>query len=537
MKTLNYRAVSKMVVVAIVIVLVIVSTIAVYYLLILPSTRLPEKTVVTYASLSEMVTLDPSTESSNSIMVLCLVYEPLVWYDPLENRWIPALATSWKSEENDTIWIFYLRKGVTFHDGTSFNATAVKYSIERTISLGATYYWECVDNITVIDDYTIKFKLKYPAPLNIVAGASYFAWIFSPNTPNTPEWFNAGNDCGSGPYKIVKWDPEAEVILEKYEDWWGWKESDYPMASAKAPDMFVVKIVKDAVTQETLVKAGDIDIAQFVPVEDVEILNSDPKLQVVFSQAFQQCLVMFNTRKFPLSNPLIRKAIAHAINYEDVIEVARAGLAEIASGPVPHGMPGHFEDLKYEYNLTKARELLTEAGYPNGGFQLLLTYTAGDIHEKKTAEVIKANLAELGISLEIRAMSWEEQWGLGSAGWENPDAAQDMFLFYMWPGIITPKEFFWWSFYTNATMNFAYYSNPEFEAMVDEANRLEGYNYSRALQLYHEAQMMLYNDVPAIPLWDLTDFRVAVKRVGNLERAINPAYQTVVFAQVLSVEK
>lgn len=537
MKVFYRKAISKITIAIVAILLMIVSVVTAYYFIFPPSPRPSKKSVVIYASLTEMVTLDPSTEASNSIMVLCLIYEPLLWYDPLRDEFIPALATGWKCEENGTIWTFYLRRGVIFHDGTPFNATAVKYSVERTIRLGATYYWDPVDEITVVDEYTVRFKLKYPAPLNIIAASSYFAWIFSPNTPNTPEWFNAGNECGSGPYKLVKWDPEAEVILEKFEDWWGWKETGYPLASPKAPDMFIIKIVKDAVAQETLVKAGDIDIAQNVPAESVEALKANPNLQVILSPSFQQCLVMLNTRKPPLNNPLVRKAIAHAINYEDIIKIARAGLARVASGPVPYGMPGHFEDFRYEYNLEKAKALLAEAGYPNGGFKLLLTYTAGDIYEKKTAEIIKSNLAELGIDLEIRAMSWEEQWGLGSAGWENPETVQDMFLFYMWPGLLSPKEFFWWSFYTNALMNFAYYSNPELETLVDKAFTLEGYDKEKALQLYHKAQEILYEDVPAIPLWDMVDFRVAITRIDNLEKAINPAYPTVIFAQVLNVEE
>jgi len=500
-----------------------------------------EKTVVTYASLSEMTTLDPSTDFSNSILILCLMYEPLLWYDPLKKEKIPALATSWESKENGTVWIFHLRKGVTFHDGTPFDANAVKYSLNRTITLGQGGYfiWAPVKEINVVDDYTVEFKLSYPAPLDMIAAASYAAWIFSPNTPNTADWFNAGHDSGSGPYKITKWDPETEVILEKNEDWWGWKEPNYPMASSKAPDVFIVKIVKDAVTQERLVQAGEIDIAQYPPLEDIDMLKADPNLVVAEKPSFQNLLILLNTRKAPLNDTRVRRAIAHAIAYDDIVEVARSGIARVASGPVPYGMPGHFEDLRYEQNLTKAKELLTEAGYPEGGFKLVLTHTAGDIYEKKSAEVIKANLAQLGIDLEIRAMSWEEQWDLALSGWENPDAAQDILMFYWWPTYITAYDFLFNMFHNeeNQLFNLCYYSNPEFDTIADKACELEGIDYAKALELYHQAQKILYEDVPGIGLWDGVDVRVATKRIGNLENAINPAYPTVIFAQVLSVEE
>jgi peptide/nickel transport system substrate-binding protein len=488
-----------------------------------------------------MVTLDPSTEFSNSILILCTLYEPLLWYDPLKDQKIPALATSWESSEDGTIWTFHLREGVTFHDGTPFNASAVKYSINRTITLGqgAAFIWAPVGEINVIDTYTVEFRLNYSAPLDMIAASAYGAWIFSPNTPNTPDWFNEGHDSGSGAYYITKWDPESEVILEKYEDWWGWKEPDYPMASDKAPDTFIVKIVKDAVTQETLVKAGSIDIAEYVPLEDLEALEANPDLTVAKKSSFQNLLILLNTRKDPLSNALVRRAIAHAIAYDDVVNVSRSGIATVASGPVPHGMPGHFEDLKYEHNLTKAGELLAEAGYPGGDFTIELTYTAGDIYEKKSAEVIQANLKQLNITLTITAMSWEEQWSRAQAGWENPEAAQDILMFYWWPTYITPYDFLYNMFHNeeNTLFNLCYYANPEFEAVVDQANQMEGTDYNEALELYHQAQKILYDDVPGIALWDMVDVRVAVKRIGNLENAINPAYPTVIFAQTLSVEK
>lgn len=537
---MSSRAISKVVGAAIVAV-VIIAAAAAYYFIAKPSPAPAKKTVVTYASISEMTTLDPSTEFSNSIMVLCLVYEPLLWYDPIKGEKIPALAISWESKENGTVWIFHLRKGVTFHDGTPFNAHAVKYSLNRTIALGqgGAFIWAPVKEINVLDDYTVEFKLSHPAPLDMIAAACYAAWIFSPNAPNTPEWFNAGHDSGSGPYRVVKWDPEAEVVLEKYEDWWGWKEPNYPLASANAPDVFVIKIVKDAVTQERLLKAGEIDIAQYVPIEDISALKADPDLVVVEKPSFQNLLILLNTRKAPLSDVRVRKAIAYAIAYEDIVKVARSGLARVASGPVPYGMPGHFEDLRYEQNLTRARELLAEAGYPKGGFKLKLTYTAGDIYEKKSAEVIKANLAQLGIELEICPMSWEEQWDLAKSGWKNPEAAQDILMFYWWPTYITAYDFLYNMFHNgnNTLFNLCYYSNPEFEATIDEAKMMEGIDYARALELYHRAQKILYEEVPGIALWDSVDVRVALKRVGNLENAINPAYPTVIFAQALSVRE
>ena len=552
---MNRKAVSKVIVVAAVVVLAVIAV--GLYLILAPApptvtpttqapttvatTTTPAKKVVIYASLSEMTTADPSTEFSNSILWLCLVYEPLLWYNPLENKFIPALAEKWEVSQDGLLWTFYLRRGVVFHDGTSFTAEAVKSSLNRTITLGqgAAFIWDPVEKIEVVDDYTVVFKLKYPAPLDSIAASSYGAWIFSPKTPNTAEWFNRGNDAGSGPYKLVKWEPENEVILEKFEDWWGWKLPSYEMASKKAPDVFVVKIVKDAVTQERLVISGDIDIAQYVPLEDIDRLKTDPNLHVTVKPSFQNLLLLINTKKSPLDNVLVRRAIAHAIPYDDIVKVARSGLGNVASGPVPTGMFGHFNDFKYKYDLDEARRLLTEAGYPNGlEGTLALVYTAGDVYEQRTSELIAASLSKIGIKVDVRPMSWEEQWALAQSGWEDPEKAQDLFIFYWWPTYITPFDFLYNMFHSDSkSFNLSYYENPEFEKIIEEAVALEGANKEEALRLYYQAQKMLYEDVPAIPLWDMIDVRVGRAYIGNLDNAVNPAYPTVIFAQILSVEK
>ena len=514
-------------------------------------TKPKEKTVVIYASLSEMTTADPSTEFSNSVIWLPLVYEPLLWYDPLQDKFIPALAESWEVKEDGTVWIFRIRKDAKFHDGTPVTAEAVAASINRTITLGqgAAYIWEPVKKIEVVDKYTVKFILKYPAPLNKIASSCYAAYIFSPKVvdhagaknltdPKVAEWFNAGHDAGSGPYRLVKWDPENEVILEKWPEWWGWKLPDYSMKSDKAPDVFIIKIVKDAVTQERLVLSGDIHIAEYVPLDDVEMLKKDPRVQVVMKPSFQNLLLLFNTKKPPLDNPLVRKAIAHAIPYDEIVKVARAGIGRVASGPIPHGMWGHFDNLTYKYDLELAKKLLAKAGYPNGiSRTLLLVYTAGDIYEKRTAELIKASLAKIGINVEIRPMSWEEQWALAQSGWENPEGAQDLFIFYWWPDVVSPITYLYNMFHSESkAFNLCYYENSEFDKIIMEAYKLEGINKQKALELYYKAQKMLYDDIPAVALWDMVDVRVAMKGIGNLDKAVNPAYPTTIFAQVLSVE-
>ena len=215
----------------------------------------------------------------------------------------------------------------------------------------------------------------------------------------------------------------------------------------------------------------------------------------------------------------------------------RAGLARVASGVIPYGMWGHFENFRYEYNLTLARQLLAEAGYPAGiNKTLVLVYTAGDIYEQRTSELIHSSLAQLGITVEIRPLSWEEQWALAQKGWEDPNAAQDLFIFYWWPDVLSPITYIYNMFHSESkSFNLCYYENKEFDNLIMEAYSLEGVNPDKALELYRRAQEILYRDVPGVGLWDMVDFRVARSKIGNLDKAINPAIPTAILAQVLDV--
>ncbi|MEM4514530.1 MAG: ABC transporter substrate-binding protein [Ignisphaera sp.] len=542
----------KRLLLAVIAVVVIISVVAGFMIWLRAPSPLPKKVVI-YASLSEMTTADPSTEFSNSVMWLPLVYETLVWYDPFKDQFIPGLAERWESDPEGTVWTFYIRNGAKFHDGSPVNAEAVAFSINRTILLGggAAYIWDPVERIEVIDEYTIRLYLKYPAPLLKIAASPYSAYIFCPNVvkyanatdsvdPKVAEWFNRGNACGSGPYKLIKWDPEFEVVLEKWEEWWGWREPDYPWRSSidKAPDVFIIKVIKDAATQSRMLRAGEIHIAQYVPIEDLELFERDPNFVVVRKPSFQNLIMLINTRKPPLNDTRVRRAIAHAIPYEDIVKLARGGLARVASGPIPYGLWGHFDNLTYTYDLDLAKRLLAEAGYPDGiPRTLTLVYTAGDIYEARTAEIIKASLAKIGINVEIKPMSWEEQWALAQKGWETPEEVQDLFIFYWWPDVLSPITYLYNMFHSESkAFNLCYYENQTFDAIIIEAYRLEGLNPAKALELYYKAQYILYMDVPAVPLWDMIDIRVATTRIKNLDEAINPCYPTVIFAQKLVVE-
>ena len=527
---LSYKAArTKIVAVLIVIIIVAVGALGYYYqTLQKPAVR----NIVTAAAISEMVTLDPSTEFSNSLMFLPNIYEPLIWYQPWESPpFVPALATSWESSNSSQTWTFHLRQGVKFHDGTPFNATAVKYSIERTIALGqgAAFIWSTVTHINVIDTYTVRFILSNPTPLDVVACSSYAAWIMSPSVDslakaagftNASAWFNTGHDDGSGPYMITKWDPQNEVDMQKFPDYWGgWKSDQF--------DTAVIKVVRDETVQEQLIKSGEIQIAQQVPLADVVSLQSDPDVKVYASPQYQALYGLLNNKKFPFNNTLIRQAVSYAIPYQQLISGVLHGFGSQSIGPIPNGMPGHFNDLpQYTYDLNKAKELLAQAGYPNGGFKVALTYLTGDTREQGTAELIKSSLKDLNIDVEIQAMTWLQQWSLAQG---DPLRAQDVFIFYWWPTIMSPYDPLVNMFHSESTVvfNLGYFYRSDVDQLIDNAYAKEGSNKTEAFKLYWQAEDTLVKQAAALFLWDLEDVHYVRSDISGFQ--YNPAYSTVLF--------
>ena len=188
------------------------------------------------------VTLDPSTEYSNGIMVLQNVYETLTRYNEETGEVDPLLATSWTQNEDGTVWVFQLRDDVTFHDGTKMTAQQVVNSINRSMELGqgGAYIWDAVlaengGSVEATGDYEVTITCGYPCAMDLVASAGYAAYIMSDSVIDmTTEWFNEGHDGGTGPYTIAQANGDS-VVLKAYEDYrGGWSDNQYKNVMIKS---------------------------------------------------------------------------------------------------------------------------------------------------------------------------------------------------------------------------------------------------------------------------------------------------------------
>ena len=195
-------------------------------------------------------------------------------------------------------------------------------------------------------------------------------------------------------------------------------------------------------------------------------------------------------------------------------------------------MWGHGSELlQYNHDMDKAAELLAEAGHPDGGFDLLFTYNTGDLDEQQVGELWKAELAKLGINLELQPMTWEAQWELGQS---DPQNAQDIFLMYWWPDYVSPISWLYSMFRTEdpTLFNLGYYSNPEYDETIDTADAISGSDRDAATQMFIEAQEILVNDAAAMFFYDVANTHQA--RADIQGYVDNPAYPHVAFVYDLS---
>jgi peptide/nickel transport system substrate-binding protein len=438
-------------------------------------------------------------------MYLANIYEPLIWINPEGSAepFSPALAQSWEVSDDGLVWTFHLREGVKFHDGEALNAAAVKKSIERTTTLGtgASYIWWPVKSIDVVDDLTVRFTLTEAFPLDRIASSTYAAWIMSPKAADQDTaWFEEGREAGTGPWKLESYTPDQELVLTRYDEYWGgWDDQQF--------DKVVVSMVPEEVVQAQMLEGGEADLATALPTERIPDFRANPDFTVYDDNSFYNYITYLNTKKPPLDNPLVRQAISYAIPYQDIVTVGAGGAGTQARGPVPAGLWPYSEEVEqYTTDPAKAKELLAQAGYPEGGFKLVLTYAAENAQEERFSPLIKDALAQLGIEVEIRPMLWEQQWEFAKG---DPTQAQDMLVILWWPSYSDGYDNLYSMFHCEDEpyFNLGYYCSEEYDTLLSEAHTLSATDTTASQAKYIEAMNLLVKDAPAAFLYDTKQVR------------------------------
>jgi peptide/nickel transport system substrate-binding protein len=245
-------------------------------------------------------------------------------------------------------------------------------------------------------------------------------------------------------------------------------------------------------------------------------------------------MFMLNTVKPPLDNKLVRQALAYSFPYDQYVERSENTYTQ-SRGAAPPGMWGGSDDLpQYQHDLDKAKELLAEAGYPDGGFEIQVTYMVDFPAEVWAIELWEFPLAELGIELNAQGMTFDALWELAKS---DPSTAQDIATFSWWPTWITPYDVLVALYHCEDEpfFNVTYWCNPEFDELIDDANVLTGKDRESATQKFIAAQEILLEEVPTMFLFDLPQTFVVSADIDGVE--LNPAYNYVIFYHDLTTTR
>ncbi|MEV5892122.1 ABC transporter substrate-binding protein [Nonomuraea fuscirosea] len=472
-----------------------------------------------YAPNHDVVTdWDPATSYSNEIIALSNIYEGLTRYDSETKEAAPRLATEWTSAGDGKEWVFKLRQGVKFHSGATFDATAAKKAIERTKEKkgGAAYIWDPVDKIEAVDASTLKFTLKYAAPLDLIAASGYAAWIYDVDAVDA----DGKKTAGTGPYTIDTWQKgkETELTLKAFDDYWGgWKPAQYKKVA--------FRVTPEITTAWQLLQKGEVNFVERLNPQLFEQAQTTESVRTAESPSFQNLLVLFNTAAGPTENVKVRQALQLAIDY-DGLAAALEGAGQKASGLVPQGLVGHAGGMEPKQDLAKAQALLAEAGYGPDlkELKLSLTYGIGDEDQKLLVTLLSSTLSKLNVTLQAKPMNWSAQWDLGKKG------GQDVFVMYWYPDY--PDAYSWFlNVFKSADkpqFNLSYLKNAEIDAAIDKLPELTATDRLAAVEEYKTLQEKIIQEQAA----------VAVPYVQKYQRALssdvegykdNAAYPNVVF--------
>ncbi len=467
-----------------------------------------------YAQGSDPRGLDPAfVDDGESAKVMCNIYEGLVGYKPDNTEIEPRLATEWSSSEDGKVWTFKLRQGVKFHDGTDFNAEAVKYSVERQLPPKrtddmpyASFTFGPVQKVEVVDQYTVKFTLDQPyAPFLANLAMAMAAPIVSPAAVEKA----GGGDInetpvGTGPFKFVKWEKGQQITLERNNEYWGDK--------AKASKV-VFKFTKENSVRASELMTGAIDMMDGVDPNDVKKLE-DSGAKMIKNPGMNINYLGFYTHKPPFDNVKMRQAVSHAINRQQLVDYLYQGLADVAGGPLPKFMPGYDKNLKpLEYDPEKAKALLQEAGY-KGEKLTLIAYSNprpyNPVGGDKLAAAIQQDLMKVGIQTDIKTYPWKEykdalfkaeDGHLYTYGWIGDNGDPDNFL-----TLLDSKEI-------PGSLNASKYANPEVDKLLVQGR--QDMDPAKRQQAYSELQKIILVDAPWVYLSHSLDMAAYSSKIEN----------------------
>jgi peptide/nickel transport system substrate-binding protein len=427
--------------------------------------------------------LDPQKTSAYfSFEVLENVFDTLVEPDEnLEMR--PALAQSWEVGPDQLNWIFHLRKGVVFHDGSPFTADDVVYSYRRIIDqqLANSDKFSAVTGVTATDPATVRITVKQPTP-NLLTNLGGFKGMAIVSRKNVESGQIATHPVGTGPFAFVSQKSGDSITLKANPAYW---------AGAPKVSGVTFRFISQPSTALSALQAGEIDWTDSIPTQRVAQLKGDDSVRLAVTPSNDYWYLALNEARAPWNDVRVRQAIAYAIDRDSIVRATSYGTAVANQLAIPKGNPWYTPYDRYRRDIDKAKDLLGQARVTPKNLDMLVTT---EYPETVTAaQIIADNLAPLGITVNIRTVDF--------ATWldEQNSGHFDM-LMMGWLGNIDPDDFYYAQHHSDGTSNAQKFSDREVDRLLD-AGRVEINRNARADD-YAKAATIIADKVSYIYLYN-----------------------------------
>lgn len=451
---------------------------------------------------AEPQSLDPQVATAaNDSRILVNIYDGLVRNGASKLDIEPALATRWQISADGLTYRFQLRKGVTFHDGTPFNAAAVKFTFDRMLDakhpwhntgpFPLSFFFSSIKSIDAVDDETVVFHLKEPfAPL-LSNFATPAGLIVSPAAVAKYGKDFGRHPVGTGAFRFREWQANQRVVVSANTHYWDGKPG---------LNTVVFRPITDSNTRVAEMLSGGIDAMSEVPPDTVKLFAAKKdRFRLYQTTGPHVWYVMLNTQIPPFNDVRVRQAVNYAINKQSLVDNILQGSADVADGPVPRAFTWAANDAvkPYPYDPQKARQLLQEAGAEGATLTFYVTEGgSGMLDPLPMAVAIQADLKAVGLQVKIESYEWNTYLAKVNAGLNQQTHMAEMAWMTNDPDtlpFLTLRSDAWPE---KGGFNSGYYSNPQVDSLLQQA-RLTTDNATRA-GLYRQVQQIVHQDAPWI---------------------------------------
>ncbi|MGH1331052.1 MAG: ABC transporter substrate-binding protein [Paracoccaceae bacterium] len=480
--------------------------------------------VLIVGQIAEPKALDPAAVTAvNDFRILMNVYDGLVRYKDGTLEVEPALATAWDISEDGKTYTFTLREGVKFHDGSAFDAEAVKFNFDRMLKedhpyhntgpFPLSFFFSAVENVEVVDASTVRFTLNAPYAPFLSNLAYPTGLIVSPAAVMDKGADFGRNPSGTGAFKFAEWRSNEAVVVEANPDYWDGK----PELNA-----VVFRPITDANTRTAEMLAGGIDL--MVEVPPVALGGFAGDTFTVHEQAGPHVwFLILNAKEGPFADKRVRQAANYAINKSALVDDVLEGTAAVAAGPTPPAFAWAYNEAlePYPYDPEKAKSLLAEAGAEGAELTFYVTEGgSGMLDPIAMGTAIQADLQAVGLKVKIETYEWNTFLGNVNPGLEGKADMAEMAWMTNDPDTLPFLALRTDAWPDKGGFNSGYYSNPKVDELLEAARAAT--DQAERAKLYKEMQVIVQEDAPWVFVANWKQNAVVSDRVEDF--ALQPSF-------------